>query len=138
MAAAAKKKTANKGKARPKFRPPKGTHVVTPVALDFAKMGGLVPFVLQHAYSREVLMVGFLDQPAWEQSCKTGILTMYRRTLARQWAMGEDDGNFVKLSRVKVDCDDDTVLFETTAGFPICGQGYQSCFFRELPGPAHH
>ena len=136
----AKKKTRRKKKStkKAKFRPPLHSHVVQPVALDFAKMGGLVPFVLQHAYSREILMVGFMNQQAWEISCTTGILTLYRRTLGRVWAMGEDDGNFVRISRVKVDCDDDTVVFETTAEFPICGQGYRSCFFKELPGPAHH
>ena len=136
---AAKKKVARKKTAaRRKHRAPKHTHVVEPVALDFDKMGGLVPCVLQHAYSREVLMVGFMNPEAWRITCTTGILTLYRRTLGRVWSMGEDDGNFVKISRVKVDCDDDTVVLETTAEFPICGQGYQSCFFKELPGPAHH
>lgn len=123
---------------RKKFRPPKHSHVVEPVPLDFDKMGGLVPCVLQHAYSREVLMVGFMNAEAWTTTCTTGILTLYRRTLGRVWAMGEDDGNFVRISRVKVDCDDDTVVFETAADFRICGQGYQSCFFKEIPGPAHH
>ena len=123
---------------RKTFRPPKHSHVVEPVPLDFDKMGGLVPFVLQHAYSREVLMVGFMNAEAWTTTCTTGILTLYRRTLGRVWAMGEDDGNFVRISRVKVDCDDDTVVFETAADFPICGQGYRSCFFKEIPGPAHH
>lgn len=119
--------------------PPSGQGVVVePVELDFAKLGGLIPFVLQHAYSREVLMVGFLNSEAWQQCCATGELTMYRRTLGRLWTMGEDEGYRIPISRVKVDCDDDTVLFETTSKAGICGQGYRSCFFRELPGPAHH
>ena len=83
-------------------------------------------------------MVGFLNPQAWQICCSTGILTMYRRTLGRVWAMGEDDGKFIPISRVKVDCDNDTVLFETTSPVPICGQGYRSCFFQELPGPSHH
>lgn len=115
-----------------------GGVAVEPVALDFSKAGGLVPFVLQHAYSREVLMVGFLDPEAWEQCCRTGILTMYRRTLGRRWTMGEDDGYVIPITRTKVDCDDDTVLFETTSERGICGQGFRSCFARELPGPAYH
>lgn len=115
-----------------------GGVVVEPVTLDFDKLGGLVPFVLQHAYSREVLMVGFLNPEAWEQCCRTGILTMYRRTLGRLWTMGEDEGYVIPISRVKLDCDEDTVLFETTSEAGICGQGYRSCFYRELPGPAHH
>jgi phosphoribosyl-AMP cyclohydrolase len=111
--------------------------VVEPTELDFTKLNGLVPFVLQHGFSREVLMVGFLNPEAWEICCTTGILTMFRRTLGRVWTMGEEDGN-VPISRVMIDCDDDTVLFETTVDQGICGQGYRSCFFKELPGPADH
>lgn len=123
--------------SRPAELPPRGL-VVEPMELDFTKLNGLVPFVLQHGFSREVLMVGFLNPEAWEICCATGILTMYRRTLGRVWTMGEEDGNVVPISRVMVDCDDDTVLFETTVDQGICGQGYRSCFFQELPGPADH
>lgn len=125
---AATKETSGK-----KFSPPKGRFRYEPVKLDFAKMGGLAPFVLQHAYTGQVLMVGFLNEEAWKVSCTTGILTMYRRTLGRIWAMGEDDGNFVHITRVTVDCDDDTVLFETVPERHICGHGYLSCFCREIP-----
>ena len=97
-------------------------------------MGGLAPFVLQHAYTHEVLMVGFLNQQAWEASCKTGILTLYRRTLNRVWGMGEDDGQFVAICRVKVDCDDDTVLLKVTRNGEgnVCHTGERSCFYRTL------
>lgn len=122
----------------PQYPVPTGTHHFTPSELDFDKMGGLAPFVLQHAYTHEVLMVGFLNQQAWETSCKSGILTLYRRTLNRVWVMGEDDGQFVAICRAKVDCDNDTVLFETTADFPICGHGFKSCFYTELPVPVDH
>lgn len=116
-----------------KFAPTKGRFKFEPVELNFKKMDGLVPFVLQHAYTGQILMVGFLNEEAWRTSCTTGILTMYRRTLGRIWAMGEDDGNFVELTRVIVDCDDDTVLFETVPQRHICGHGYLSCFCREIP-----
>jgi phosphoribosyl-ATP pyrophosphohydrolase/phosphoribosyl-AMP cyclohydrolase len=119
--------------AKPAFTPPAGRFKFEPVALNFDKMGGLVPFVLQHAYTGQVLMVGFLNREAWEVSCKTGILTMYRRTLRRLWAMGEEDGHFVEFTRVIVDCDDDTVLFETVPERHICGHGFLSCFCREIP-----
>lgn len=121
-----------------KFPTPKGSHHFMPIELDFEKMNGLVPFILQHAYSREVLMVGFLDLAAWRATCETGILTMYRRTLGRLWVMGEEDGQFVSITRIKVDCDNDTALFETTVDFPICGHGYKSCFCTELPVPVEH
>ena len=116
-----------------KFAPPKGRFRYEPVALNFKKMAGLAPFVLQHAYTGQVLMVGFLNEEAWRASCHSGILTMYRRTLGRIWAMGEDDGNFVEITRVTIDCDDDTVLFETVPERHICGHGYLSCFCREIP-----
>jgi phosphoribosyl-AMP cyclohydrolase len=115
------------------FMPPKGRFSFEPVELNFEKMNGLVPFVLQHAYTGQVLMVGFLNREAWEVSCRTGILTMYRRTLGRLWAMGEDDGHFVEITRVIVDCDDDTALFETVPERHICGHGLLSCFCREIP-----
>ena len=115
------------------FKPPKGRFSFEPVALNFDKMGGLLPVVLQHAYTGQVLMVGFLDPEAWNVSCRTGILTMYRRTLQRLWAMGEDDGKFVEITRVIVDCDDDTVLFETVPERHICGHGFLTCFCREIP-----
>ncbi|MCX7306567.1 MAG: hypothetical protein NTZ72_00850 [Afipia sp.] len=118
--------------AKPAFTAPKGRFSYEPVELNFGKMNGLVPFVLQHAYTGQVLMVGFLNQEAWEVSCKTGVLTMYRRTLGRLWAMGEEDGHFVEITRVIVDCDDDTVLFETVPERHICGHGLLSCFCREI------
>ncbi len=125
--------TSHKEASAPKFQAPIGRFKYEPVKLNFEKMNGLVPFVLQHAYTGQILMVGFLNQEAWQTSCRTGILTMYRRTLGRLWAMGEDDGNFVEITRVTIDCDDDTVLFETVPQRHICGHGYLSCFCREIP-----
>lgn len=110
-----------------------GVYNFEPVELDFQKMGGLAPFVLQHAYTGLVLMVGFLNPEAWRRTCETGRLTMYRRTLGRVWTMGEDDGRYVRISRVTVDCDEDTVLFETVPDREICGHGYLSCFCHEVP-----
>ena len=113
---------------------PTGDFQFEPVKLDFKKMGGLAPFVLQHAYTGQVLMVGFLNPEAWQTTCRTGILTMFRRTLGRVWAMGEDDGQYVRISRIMIDCDNDTVLFETVPERLICGHGFLSCFCHEVPG----
>lgn len=114
-----------------------GSHQFRPLELNFDKMGGLVPFVLQHAYSGEVLMMGFLNREAWQRSCETGLLALYRRTLGRVRTMGDDDdegdaGRYVRITRVKVDCDDDAVVFETVPENPICGHRYLSCFHKEL------
>jgi phosphoribosyl-AMP cyclohydrolase len=104
-----------------------------PAKLNFKKMNGVVPFILQHAFTKQVLLLGVLNEEAWLKSCETGILTMFRRTLGRLWTLGEEDGVTVKISRVMIDCDIDTVLFETVPERPICGHGYLSCFYHELP-----
>ncbi len=100
-------------------------------ALDFKKMGGLLPFVLQHAYTKDVLMVGFLNEEAYAKTCQSGILTIFRRGLGRIWSLGEDDGIEIRVTRMIVDCDYDTVLIETIPPKPICGHGYLSCFCHE-------
>lgn len=108
-------------------------YVFRPAKLNFKKMNGVVPFILQHAFTKQVLMLGVLNEEAWLKCCETGILTMFRRTLGRLWTLGEEEGEFVTITRVMVDCDIDTVLFETVPTRPICGHGFQSCFYHELP-----
>jgi phosphoribosyl-AMP cyclohydrolase len=100
--------------------------------LNFAKLNGLVPAVLQHAESKEVLMVGFMDRAAWEQTLRTRLVTLFRRTLSRVQVKGEEDGTFVYVQRIVVDCDDDTVLLEVIPEAPVCHYGYPSCFIKEI------
>jgi phosphoribosyl-AMP cyclohydrolase len=102
------------------------------IELDFSKLNGLVPVVLQHAVNKEVLMVGFMDKESWEQTLQTGLVTFFRRTLGRVQVKGEEDGKFVSVQRIVVDCDDDTVLLEVVPESPVCHYGYQSCFFKEI------
>jgi phosphoribosyl-AMP cyclohydrolase len=102
------------------------------VQLDFSKLNGLVPAVLQHAETKEVLMVGFMNKEAWEQTLQTGLVTLYRRTLGRVQVKGEEDGKYVAIQRVFVDCDDDTVLLEVVSDSPVCHYGFQSCFIKEI------
>jgi phosphoribosyl-AMP cyclohydrolase len=105
-------------------------------ALDFTKLGGLVPVVLQHSETREVLMVGFVDAEAWERTMTTGLVTLFRRTLGRVWVKGEDDGNHVRVQRAVVDCDDDTVLLEVLPDGPVCHYGGPSCFIKPVGAPS--
>lgn len=100
--------------------------------LNFSKLNGLVPAVLQHAETKEVLMVGFMDGEAWEQTLQTGLVTLFRRTLGRVQVKGEEDGKFVYVQRIVVDCDDDTVLLEVVPEAPVCHYGYESCFIKEI------
>jgi len=106
--------------------------IVGSTELNFSKLNGLVPVVLQHAETKEVLMVGFMDREAWEQTLQTGLVTLYRRTLGRVQVKGEEDGKFVIVKRIVVDCDDDTVLLEVAPEAPVCHYGYQSCFYKEI------
>lgn len=105
-------------------------------ALDFTKLDGLAPVVLQHSETREVLMVGFVDAEAWRQTMETGLVTLFRRTLGRVWVKGEEDGNFVRVQRAVVDCDDDTVLLEVLPDGPVCRDGGPSCFVKPVEAPA--
>ena len=103
------------------------------VKLDFSKLNGLVPVVLQHAGTREVVMVGFVDQEAWDQTLRTGVVTLFRRTLGRVQVKGEEEGKVVRITRMVVDCDDDTVLLQVLPEATICHQAGPSCFFKEIP-----
>lgn len=103
------------------------------VTLDFSKLGGLVPVVLQHAETKDVLMVGFVDQEAWAKTLETGLVTLFRRTLGRVQVKGEDEGRYVHVQRAVVDCDDDTVLLDVVPDGPVCHFGGSSCFIKEVP-----
>lgn len=97
-------------------------------ALDFTKLGGLVPVVLQHADSGEVLMVAFMNDEAWRRTLDSGRVTLYRRSLGRVWVKGEDDGQYLEPTDILVDCDDDTVVVRCRPAGNLCGHGFPGCF----------
>jgi phosphoribosyl-AMP cyclohydrolase len=97
--------------------------------LDFSKLDGLAPVVLQHAETREPLMVGFVDEEAWRQTLRTGQVTLFRRTLGRVQVKGADEGQPpLMVRRIVVDCDEDTALLEVVPETPICHEGTETCF----------
>jgi phosphoribosyl-AMP cyclohydrolase len=102
--------------------------------MDFSKLDGLVPAVVQDDESGEVLMVGFMNEAALAQTRATGYATFFSRTRGRLWTKGETSGNRLAVSRILVDCDDDTILLKVKAlGDGVaCHTGERSCFFREL------
>ena len=102
------------------------------VKLDFAKFDGLVLAVVQHHETREVLMVGVVNEAAWEKSRRTGLVTFWSRTRQQLWTKGETSGNVLRIKRVLVDCDEDTVLFLADPAGPTCHTGEESCFYREI------
>ena len=103
--------------------------------LDFSKLNGLVPVVLQHAETRDVVMVGFVDEEAWRETVRTGTVVLYRRTLGRVQVKGEEEGKVVRVTRMVADCDDDTVLLEVLPEATICHEAGDNCFFKEIASP---
>jgi phosphoribosyl-AMP cyclohydrolase len=102
--------------------------------LDFEKMGGLVPAVVQDGSTGEVLMVGFMNRPALLLTLEGGYVTFFSRTRNELWTKGESSGNRLRLISCQTDCDRDTVLLQVQvegAGL-VCHQGTRSCFTEPL------
>jgi phosphoribosyl-AMP cyclohydrolase len=105
------------------------------VEIDFDKMQGLAPAVIQDADSGDLLMVGFMNRKALETTLRTGFVTFYSRTRQELWTKGETSGNRLEVVSAWTDCDRDTVLLRVRvlgAGI-VCHTGSRSCFTQELP-----
>ena len=102
--------------------------------MDYTKLDGLVPAVIQDDESGEVLMVGFMNDAALEKTRQTGFATFFSRSRQKLWTKGETSGNKLAVQRILVDCDDDTVLLKVTrlGEGKVCHTGERTCFFREL------
>jgi phosphoribosyl-AMP cyclohydrolase len=103
--------------------------------IDFEKMRGLAPAIVQDAASGEVLMLGFMNREAFEQTRRTGFVTFFSRTRNCLWTKGETSGNRLQVLSASTDCDRDTLLFRVSvqgAGV-VCHEGTRSCFTRSLP-----
>ena len=105
---------------------------VSELRLDFDKQGGLLPAIVQDHRTKEVLMVGFMNPEAWEKTVQTGMVTFWSRTRQTLWTKGETSGNFLRVKRLWIDCDQDTVLVEADPKGPTCHTGARSCFFEEV------
>lgn len=103
--------------------------------IDFGKLGGLVPAVVQDDTSNEVLMVGFMNLEALDRTRATGYATFFSRTRNTLWMKGETSGNRLRVRRILVDCDDDTLLLrvERLGDGNVCHTGERTCFFKDLP-----
>jgi phosphoribosyl-AMP cyclohydrolase len=104
------------------------------VEIDFDKMPGLVPAVIQDASTAELLMVGFMNREALETSLRTGFVTFYSRTRQKLWTKGETSGNRLEVIAAWTDCDRDTVLLRVRVlgEGKVCHTGSKSCFTQEL------
>ena len=105
------------------------------VDLNFDKLGGLVPVVVQDYSSGEVLMLAFMNRQAWEETLKTRRATYWSRSRNQLWIKGETSGNYQEVKEILVDCDEDTILLKVLQkGEAACHTGYRSCFYRRLEG----
>ena len=102
--------------------------------MDFSKLNGLVPAVVQDADSAEVLMVGFMNEQALAQTVRTGFATFFSRTRNTLWMKGETSGNRLQVVDLLVDCDNDTVLVKVKrlGDGNVCHTGERTCFYRRL------
>jgi len=102
--------------------------------MDYSKLNGLIPAVIQDAESLEVLMVGFMNERAFEETRRTGYATFFSRSRGALWTKGETSGNRLEVKAILVDCDDDTVLIKVKrlGQGNVCHTGARTCFFRTL------
>ena len=91
-------------------------------------MNGLVPAIIQHYKSNQVLMLGFMNAEALQETQKTGRVTFYSRTRKRLWTKGEESGNFLEVKEIQEDCDKDSLLIKVDPVGPVCHTGEVSCF----------
>jgi phosphoribosyl-AMP cyclohydrolase / phosphoribosyl-ATP pyrophosphohydrolase len=101
---------------------------IDPAALDWAKGDGLLPAVVQHHLNGEVLMLGYMNREAFEQTLRDDKVTFYSRSKARLWTKGESSGHVLALKSVRIDCDADTLLIGAEPHGPTCHRGTSSCF----------
>jgi phosphoribosyl-AMP cyclohydrolase len=101
--------------------------------LDYTKLDGLIPAVIQDASSHRVLMVGFMNPEAFHKTCETGFVTFFSRSRNKLWMKGETSGHRLVVREIATDCDDDSLLIKVESLGPgVCHNGYESCFYRKL------
>ena len=99
--------------------------------LDFEKMNGLIPAIIQDDYTQKVLMLGFMNEEAYKKTVETGKVTFFSRTKNRLWTKGEESGNFLQVISIKADCDNDTLLIKAVPAGPVCHTGTDTCWGEE-------
>lgn len=96
--------------------------------IDFEKLGGLVPAIIQDANTQKVLMLGYMNQEAFEKTMSTGKVTFFSRSRNRLWMKGEESGNMLDLRSIALDCDNDTLLVKAIPSGPVCHTGADTCW----------
>lgn len=97
-------------------------------SLDWAKMEGIIPAIIQHAENGQVLMLGYMSQESLIATVTTGQLTLYSRSRQRLWRKGETSGNTMAVQHLSADCDNDSLLIQVIPKGPACHLGYKTCY----------
>lgn len=105
------------------------------MTIDFEKMNGLVPAIIQDAKTLKVLMLGFMNEDAYKKTVETGKVTFWSRTKQRLWTKGETSGNFLHVVSIKNDCDNDTLLIKVNPDGPVCHTGADTCWSETNENP---
>jgi len=101
--------------------------------LDYSKLNGLVPAVVQDHETGDVLMLGFMNRQAWEKTLATGMATFYSRSRNALWTKGMTSGNIQRVKEIRIDCDNDSVLLKVEqVGGAACHTGHRSCFHQRV------
>ena len=103
--------------------------------IDFQKMNGLVPAIIQDARTLKVLMLGFMNEEAYQKTVETGLVTFYSRTRQTLWTKGETSGNTLKVKEILCDCDSDTLLIKAIPAGPVCHTGADTCWDEKNDNP---
>ena len=103
--------------------------------IDFQKMNGLVPAIIQDAHTLKVLMLGFMNEEAYQKTVETGLVTFYSRTRQTLWTKGETSGNTLKVKEILCDCDSDTLLIKAIPAGPVCHTGADTCWDEKNDNP---
>jgi len=102
--------------------------------MDFKKLDGLIPAIIQDASTDTVLMLGFMNSEALEKTREEGKVTFFSRTKSRLWTKGEESGNFLHVVEILEDCDQDTLLIKANPAGPVCHTGSDTCFNEKNSG----
>ena len=101
--------------------------------LDFTKLNGLIPAVVQDTSDGEVLMLGFMNQESFDKTVETGKVTFFSRSRNELWIKGGTSGHYLLAKEIRVDCDNDSLVIKAEALGPgVCHNGFRSCFYRRL------
>lgn len=103
--------------------------------IDFEKMGGLVPAIIQDDKTLKVLMLGFMNEEAYNKTVESGKVTFWSRTKNRLWTKGETSGNFLNVVSIEADCDNDTLLIKANPVGPVCHTGADTCWNEKNDNP---